>query len=116
VREVEFRIEARELGVGVEDVACFYIDGVRLEQLAREAEFALGGVRGVPDRAGSYAGLLDGSARATPAASLTFAHLVAPSCPSASRSKPLQGTRFEYAKVRTISENAKTLNIDQSGL
>ncbi len=35
--------------------------------------------------------------------------------PSASRSRPPTPTGFDEGKVRTVSENAKTLKFDQSG-
>jgi hypothetical protein len=60
MREVEFRLEAEELGTGTHDVVNIYVDGVLLQEIVRAAEMPYAEAEGRPELAGRYAGLLAG--------------------------------------------------------
>jgi hypothetical protein len=60
MQEVEFKLEAEELGIGTHDVVNIFVDGVLLREIIRAAEMPYAQAAGRPELAGRYAGLLAG--------------------------------------------------------
>ncbi|HEX6445524.1 MAG TPA: hypothetical protein VF053_10580 [Streptosporangiales bacterium] len=54
---IAFRVEEEELDSGRQEVVNVYVDGVRLEELARRVEQPFADAEGKPELAGSYVGL-----------------------------------------------------------
>jgi hypothetical protein len=57
VHRIDFRVEQEELDSGRHDVVNVYVDGSRLDELARRVEQPFADAEGTPRLAGAYVGL-----------------------------------------------------------